>query len=68
MKNEVLSVVGWVTAVQGALGAGGQIWGEGPWGLLHKLWDLSVPAYVVIMVVGLAIALPTEVVRKRGKL
>ncbi|MGW5676646.1 hypothetical protein ACWEV4_16460 [Streptomyces sp. NPDC003860] len=65
MKNEVLLIVGWVTAVQGGVGAGGLIWGEEPWGLLHRWWDLSVPAYLAIMVAGLAIALPVEALKRR---
>ncbi|MFF0446519.1 hypothetical protein ACFYT4_08925 [Streptomyces sp. NPDC004609] len=66
MKNELILIIGWVAAVQGGLGAAGQQFGDGPWGLLHKWWDIPTAGYAVILVVGLAIALTGEA-RKRGR-
>ncbi|MGW4033235.1 hypothetical protein ACWEFL_28730 [Streptomyces sp. NPDC004838] len=67
MKNQLLAIIGWVAAVQGGLGAGGLMFGDGPWGLLHKWWDLSTAGYVVILAVGLVVALAGEAAHKRGK-
>ncbi|MER5885669.1 hypothetical protein ABT160_17705 [Streptomyces sp. NPDC001941] len=63
---EIVSAVGWISAVQGGLGTAGRLWGEQPWGLLHKWWDIPTPGYVVLLAVGLAIALTAEAGRKRG--
>ncbi|MER7661030.1 MULTISPECIES: hypothetical protein [unclassified Streptomyces] len=67
MKNETIAIIGWITAVQGALGAGGRLYGDGPWGLLHPWWDIPTAGYVVLFAVGAVIALVGETGRKRAK-
>ncbi len=67
MKNETIAVIGWITAVQGALGAGGRLFGDEPWGLLQKWWDIPTAGYVVLLVAGAVIAPAGEAGRKRAK-
>ncbi|MFF9915809.1 hypothetical protein [Streptomyces sp. NPDC013457] len=67
MKNDVIAVIGWITLVQGALGAGGQIFGDKPWGLLQKWWDIPTAGYLALAVVGAALALWGETAKKRAK-
>ncbi|MFE5485144.1 hypothetical protein [Streptomyces sp. NPDC056527] len=67
MKNEVIAVIGWITLVQGALGAGGQIFGDNAWGLLQKWWDIPTAGYVVLALAGMALALWGESAKKRAK-
>ncbi|MEU3598660.1 hypothetical protein ABZ714_08000 [Streptomyces sp. NPDC006798] len=67
MKNEALAIAGWIIGVQGALGAGGHLWGEEPWGLIHRYQELSLPAYVVLLLVGAALAGVGESGKKRRK-
>ncbi|MEU6949784.1 MULTISPECIES: hypothetical protein [unclassified Streptomyces] len=67
MKNEVIAVIGWITLVQGALGAGGQTFGDKAWGLLQKWWDIPTAGYLALAVVGLALALWGETAKKRAK-
>ncbi|MFF7182913.1 hypothetical protein [Streptomyces sp. NPDC008121] len=67
MKNETIAVIGWVTLVQGVLGAGGRMFGDQPWGLLHKWWDIPTAGYIALAIVGVAIAAWGEVTKKRAK-
>lgn len=67
MKNEVLAIAGWIIGIQGALGAGGHLWGEQPWGLIHQYRELSLPVYVALLVVGAAMAGVGELAGKRRK-
>ncbi|MEV4947574.1 hypothetical protein [Streptomyces sp. NPDC053755] len=57
MKNEAIAVIGWIALVQGALGAGGRMFGDKPWGLLHRWWDIPTAGYLVIAAAGIAVAL-----------
>ncbi|GGT30959.1 hypothetical protein [Streptomyces purpureus] len=66
MKNELIAIIGWVLGVQGGLGAGGRIFGDGPWGLLHKWWDIPTPGYIALAVLGIALALYGETTKKRA--
>ncbi|MER6915726.1 hypothetical protein ABT354_28975 [Streptomyces sp. NPDC000594] len=67
MKNEIILTIGWVVAIQGALGAGGQLFGDGPWGLLHRWWDLPTTGYLVILLVGAVLAASGESAKKRAR-
>ncbi|QDY78388.1 hypothetical protein [Streptomyces qinzhouensis] len=60
MKNAVLDIVGWVVGIQGALGAGGLLFGDKPWGFVHQFWDLSVAAYLVLLAVGIVLVAVVE--------
>ncbi|QEU92657.1 hypothetical protein CP970_18655 [Streptomyces kanamyceticus] len=63
--KEIIAVVGWVVGVQGGLGVGGRVFGDEPWGLLHKWWDVPTPLYVVLFVGGVSVAVYAEVAKKR---
>jgi hypothetical protein len=67
MKNELIAVIGWIAAVQGGLGAGGRIFGNEPWGLLHLWWDVPTAGYLALLAVGLVVALTAESARKRSR-
>jgi hypothetical protein len=67
MKNEVIAVIGWITLVQGALGAGGQFFGDEAWGLLHKWWDIPTAGYVLLLLAGIALAWWGEAAKQRAK-
>ncbi|MFD7324963.1 hypothetical protein ACFV9D_28395 [Streptomyces sp. NPDC059875] len=67
MKNEVIAVIGWIALVQGALGAGGQIFGDKAWGLLQKWWEIPTAGYAVLTLAGAALALWGESAKKRAK-
>ncbi|GAA2795641.1 hypothetical protein [Streptomyces showdoensis] len=67
MKNEALTVIGWITLVQGGLGAGGRLFGDGPWGLLQKWWDIPTAGYLVLFAVGAVIAAYGETAKKKAK-
>ncbi|MFF3321169.1 hypothetical protein [Streptomyces sp. NPDC002889] len=64
--KEIVAVIGWVVGVQGTLGVAGRTFGEGPWGLLHKWWEIPTAGYAVIAVVGLVIAVYGETAKKRA--
>jgi len=68
LKNEVVLIIGWVAAIQGALGAGGRIFGDKPWGLLQNWWDVPTVGYVAILVLGAVIASYGEMSRRRAKI
>ncbi|MCM2394014.1 hypothetical protein [Streptomyces albipurpureus] len=67
MKNEIILTIGWVAAIQGVLGAAGQIFGDDPWGLLHLWWNIPVGGYLAIFLVGAAIAFMGETTRRRER-
>ncbi|MFE3021486.1 hypothetical protein [Streptomyces sp. NPDC059256] len=67
MKNEILLTIGWIAAIQGVLGAAGQIFGENPWGFVHLWWDIPVGGYLALFLVGAAIAFMGETARKKEK-
>ncbi|MGV9314700.1 hypothetical protein ACWDR0_21315 [Streptomyces sp. NPDC003691] len=67
MKNAVLEIVGWVAGIQGALGAGGLLFGDGPWGVVHQYWDLSVAGYIVLLVAGILLVGAAEVGKHRSR-
>ncbi|MEV8625712.1 hypothetical protein [Streptomyces sp. NPDC051079] len=67
MKNEALAVIGWIALVQGGLGAGGRLFGDGPWGLLQKWWDIPTPAYLVLFALGAALASYGENAKRKAK-
>ncbi|MEE1751884.1 hypothetical protein [Streptomyces sp. SP18CS02] len=64
--KEIVAVIGWIVGVQGALGAAGRTWGDGPWGLLDKWWDIPTAGYVVIMLAGAALAVYGEAAKQRA--
>ncbi|WP_371527891.1 hypothetical protein OG302_19140 [Streptomyces sp. NBC_01283] len=65
--KEIISIVGWVVGIQGALGAAGRIFGGESWGLLHKWWDIPTPGYLALFVVGTALAVWGESSKKRAR-
>ncbi|MEU7583889.1 hypothetical protein AB0B50_40640 [Streptomyces sp. NPDC041068] len=65
--KEIIAIAGWVVGIQGALGFAGRVWGDNPWGLLHKWWDIPTPLYAVLFVIGAALALYGETTKKRQK-
>ncbi|MEU6882811.1 hypothetical protein [Streptomyces sp. NPDC046712] len=67
MKNEAIAVIGWITLVQGGLGAGGQIFGDKAWGMLQKWWDIPTAGYIVLALVGIALAVWGETAKQRAK-
>ncbi|MET9377997.1 hypothetical protein ACFYV5_28735 [Streptomyces sp. NPDC003035] len=67
MKNEVITVIGWVALIQGGLGAGGQLFGDKAWGMLQKWWDIPTAGYAVLTLAGIALALWGETAKKRAK-
>ncbi|MBT2441668.1 hypothetical protein J7E93_16410 [Streptomyces sp. ISL-36] len=67
MRNEAIAVVGWISLVQGGLGAGGQIFGDKAWGLLQKWWDIPTAGYLVLALAGIALAAWGETAKKRAR-
>ncbi|MGR8009060.1 hypothetical protein [Streptomyces hypolithicus] len=63
--KEVVALIGWVVGIQGALGVIGSIVGDGPWGLLQKWWDIPTAGYLVLAVVGAALAVWGESARRK---
>ncbi|ATL29573.1 hypothetical protein [Streptomyces formicae] len=63
--KEIVAIIGWVVGVQGGLGVAGRVFGDGPWGMLHKWWDVPTPLYVVLFVAGVAVAVYAEISKKR---
>ncbi|MBM7172183.1 hypothetical protein JQK87_28065 [Streptomyces sp. G44] len=66
MQKEIIAIVGWVMGIQGGLGAAGRLFGDGPWGLLHKWWDVPTPLYVALFAVGAVLAVYGELGKKRA--
>ncbi|MET9957366.1 hypothetical protein ABZ135_38225 [Streptomyces sp. NPDC006339] len=67
IARETLTVIGWVALVQGGLGAGGRYFGDGPWGLLHKWWDIPTAGYLALLVAGVALAVWGETTKHKAK-
>ncbi|MFF8960513.1 hypothetical protein [Streptomyces sp. NPDC014894] len=67
MKNEIILTIGWISAIQGALGVGGRMFGDGPWGMLPQWWDVPTAGYAAILVAGLAVAAHGESARRRSR-
>ncbi|WP_228983569.1 hypothetical protein [Streptomyces sp. DH12] len=65
--KELVALIGWVAGIQGALGVAGRYFGDHPWGLLQKWWDVPTPAYVALAVVGALLAAYGETARLRGR-
>ncbi|MEV0529481.1 hypothetical protein AB0I66_39290 [Streptomyces sp. NPDC050439] len=65
--KEIIAIVGWVVGIQGALGAAGRLFGDEPWGLFHKWWDVPTPAYLALAVAGAALAVWGETAKKRAR-
>ncbi|MEV0257598.1 hypothetical protein AB0H82_25490 [Streptomyces sp. NPDC050732] len=65
--REIIAIVGWVVGIQGGLGVAGRMFGDGPWGMLHKWWDVPTPLYAVLFVVGAGLALYGETSKQRHK-
>ncbi|MEV0324498.1 hypothetical protein ACIBKX_39130 [Streptomyces sp. NPDC050658] len=65
--KEIIAIVGWVVGIQGALGAAGRIFGDNPWGLVQKWWDVPTPGYLALLVVGAALAFWGETSKSRAK-
>ncbi|MEV6401092.1 hypothetical protein AB0M39_41025 [Streptomyces sp. NPDC051907] len=64
--KEIIAIIGWVVGIQGALGVAGRNFGDGPWGLLHKWWEIPTGGYIALAVVGLAMAVWGERTKKRA--
>ncbi|MFI2008563.1 MULTISPECIES: hypothetical protein [Streptomyces] len=67
MKREIILTIGWIAAIQGGLGLGGRIFGDGPWGVLRNWWDVPNAGYAVILLVGVALASAGETSRRRSR-
>ncbi|MDG4858975.1 hypothetical protein P8605_12555 [Streptomyces sp. T-3] len=65
--REVLAIIGWVAGIQGALGAVGRLTTGNDWGMLHRWFDPPIALYVVLAVLGFALAAYTERDRQRAK-
>ncbi|MFG3349650.1 hypothetical protein ACGF1Z_31890 [Streptomyces sp. NPDC048018] len=67
MKNEAIAVIGWIALVQGGLGAAGRLFGDGPWGLLQKWWDVPTAGYFALFAVGVVLAAWGETAKQRAR-
>ncbi|MCH0541372.1 hypothetical protein I3F58_17755 [Streptomyces sp. MUM 203J] len=65
--KELIAVVGWFVGVQGLLGLAGRVFGEGPWGLLQKRWEVPTAGYAVLTVVGAGLAVYGERAKLRAR-
>lgn len=65
--KEIISIVGWVVGIQGGLGFFGRVFGDNPWGLVHKWWDVPTPGYLAMLVVGAALAFWAETNKNRAR-
>ncbi|MFG3495593.1 hypothetical protein [Streptomyces sp. NPDC047928] len=65
--REIVAVAGWFTGVQGLLGIAGRMFGDGPWGLLPRWWDVPTAGYAVIAVAGAALAVYGETAKARKR-
>ncbi|MFB7866254.1 hypothetical protein [Streptomyces sp. NPDC056069] len=62
MKNEAIAVIGWIALVQG-----GRLFGDGPWGLLQKWWDVPTAGYIALFTAGVVLAAWAEITKQRAK-
>ncbi|MFJ3903127.1 hypothetical protein [Streptomyces sp. NPDC090025] len=67
MKNEAIAVIGWIALVQGALGFAGRVFGDEPWGLLQKWWDIPNAGYIALFAVGVVLAFWGEGTKAKAK-
>ncbi|MFF5976901.1 hypothetical protein ACFY7C_35895 [Streptomyces sp. NPDC012769] len=67
IARETLTVIGWIALVQGGLGAGGKFSGNGPWGLLHRWWDIPTAGYVALLAAGIALVVWGETTKQKAK-
>ncbi|ARX85488.1 hypothetical protein ACFWZT_27325 [Streptomyces alboflavus] len=65
--KEIIAIIGWIVGVQGALGLAGRLFGDGPWGLVHKWWDIPTAGYAVLLAVGAVLAFYGEQGRARAR-
>ncbi|MFD0551216.1 hypothetical protein ACFQ0X_19970 [Streptomyces rectiviolaceus] len=65
--KEIISIVGWVVGIQGALGVAGRTFGDEPWGLFQKWWDIPTPGYLALAIIGAALAIWGENGKKRAR-
>ncbi|OII68211.1 MULTISPECIES: hypothetical protein [unclassified Streptomyces] len=65
--RELVTLAGWFVGVQGVLGIAGRYFGDRPWGVLHRWWDLPTPAYAVLALVGAALAVYGESAKARAR-
>ncbi|WP_236242766.1 hypothetical protein [Streptomyces sp. CC228A] len=65
--RELVALVGWLVGIQGVLGIAGRAFGDHPWGLLHRWWDIPTPGYAVLALVGAALAVYRETAKARAR-
>ncbi|MFV0128428.1 hypothetical protein ACLGI4_12025 [Streptomyces sp. HMX112] len=65
--REIVAVIGWIVGVQGALGIAGRVFGDGPWGLIAKWWEIPTAGYAALAVAGLALGAYGERARARQR-
>lgn len=65
--KEIIAIVGWVVGIQGALGVAGRTFGDEPWGMLKKWWDVPTPLYAALIAVGVVLAVYGETAKKRQR-
>lgn len=64
--RETIEIIGWVLGIQGVLGVAGRVLSDSDWGLVHTVVNSPPTAlYVVLAVVGAALAMWGEVTRKQ---
>ncbi|WP_434594509.1 hypothetical protein [Streptomyces sp. A5-4] len=63
--KETVAIIGWVVGIQGALGVLGRTFGDGPWGLLHRWWEIPTAGYAALAVVGAVLAVWGEAGRRK---
>ncbi|KOU38155.1 hypothetical protein [Streptomyces sp. WM6378] len=52
ITKQVVGSLGWVVGIQGALGFAGGLFGNGPWGFLHKIADIPPGGYLALLALG----------------
>lgn len=62
--KQLIALIGWFVGIQGVLGVAGRTFGDGPWGLLHRWWEIPTAGYVVIALVGAGIAVYGETAKQ----
>ncbi|MFD9068594.1 hypothetical protein [Streptomyces lasiicapitis] len=65
--REIIAIIGWIVGVQGALGLAGRLFGDDPWGLVQKWWDVPPAGYVVLLVVGAGLVFYGEQGKARAR-
>ncbi|MEV8528029.1 MULTISPECIES: hypothetical protein [unclassified Streptomyces] len=67
ITKQVVGPLGWVVGIQGALGLAGGLFGDGPWGFLHKLADVPPVGYLALLVLGAVPAVWAETGKKQRR-